>query len=329
MKTVNYLLVVSLFMLAGCSDNINEPGNPQEQIEGTTIYYTTSNGKTIFPDGVEFERFGANLVSDTYEDGQGILVFDNTVSIGRAAFSDSRLTSIEIPSGVTSIGQSAFLDCSTLTHVTIPEGVISIGDWAFEWCEKLSHINIPNSVISIGNMVFFGCESLPITNGVRYAGGCAVGVEDTSLTTYNLKNGTRFIDSHAFSQCKNMRSIVIPNGVISIGSGSFSDCKSLTSIIIPNSVTEIRGNAFGWCTSLTSITIPDNVVLIGDNAFSYCESLKEVNCKPKNPPVGGSGMFDYNASDRIIYVPYESLQLYQLAPYWSHYTYFIEGAYFE
>ena len=63
----------------------------------------------------------------------------------------------KIPSGVTSIGQSAFSDCSGLTSITIPNSVTSIGIEAFSYCSGLTSITIPNSVMSIGNYAFYFC----------------------------------------------------------------------------------------------------------------------------------------------------------------------------
>ena len=69
--------------------------------------------------------------------------------------------SAEIQSGVTSIGENAFMECYYLSgSITIPEGVKSIGENAFAFCARLTGITIPASVTSIGEAAFFGCTSL-------------------------------------------------------------------------------------------------------------------------------------------------------------------------
>ena len=68
--------------------------------------------------------------------------------------------SYTIPNSVASIGDCAFMDCSSLTSVTIPNSVTSIGGYAFLGCSSLTSITIPNSVTSIGWYAFFGCSSL-------------------------------------------------------------------------------------------------------------------------------------------------------------------------
>jgi len=82
-------------------------------------------------------------------------------SIGERAFVEcTSLTRITIPNSVTSIGDSAFIDCTSLTGVTIPNSVTSIGDGAFVGCTGLTGITIPDSVTSIGSSAFIGCTSL-------------------------------------------------------------------------------------------------------------------------------------------------------------------------
>ena len=82
-------------------------------------------------------------------------------SIGSSAFFDcSKLTSVVIPSSVTSIGSYAFYKCSGLTSVEIPAGVTSIDGRAFFGCSGLTSVEIPSSVTSIGNEAFFGCSGL-------------------------------------------------------------------------------------------------------------------------------------------------------------------------
>jgi hypothetical protein len=67
---------------------------------------------------------------------------------------------IKIPNSVTSIGESAFFNCSGLTSVTIGNSVVTIGYYAFFNCSGLTSVTIPNSVTSIGDYAFNACNSL-------------------------------------------------------------------------------------------------------------------------------------------------------------------------
>ena len=81
--------------------------------------------------------------------------------LGKYAFYGcSGLTSLTIPSGVTSISDLAFEGCSGLTSLTIPSSVTSIGDKAFYGCSELTSLTIPSSVTEIGWGAFRGCSGL-------------------------------------------------------------------------------------------------------------------------------------------------------------------------
>jgi hypothetical protein len=197
------------------------------------IWYTSSDGNIVNPNKTDV--FGANIVSNTYEDGKGVITFDGEVTtIGNGAFFECYyLTSVVLPNSVTSIGNQAFWYCIGLTSVTIPNSVTGIGVSAFAYCSGLTSITIPNSVTSIGTYAFVGCSS---------------------LTSIIIPNSVTSIGDWAFSNCSGLTSITIPNSVTRIGESAFDGCSGLTSITIPNSITTIGYKAFRNCSGLTSIT---------------------------------------------------------------------------
>ena len=270
---------------------LNSGGNSGGEVvgENNKIYYTTSDGKKLFPSDSGAATFGAILISNTYKDGQGVLTFDDSITlIGSSAFRGcSSLTSVTIPDSVTTIGNSAFYDCSSLTSVTIPDSVTTIGEDAFYNCSSLTSVTIPDSVTSIGYAAFSGCSSLMEFNG-KFAS------ED--------------------GRC------LIVDGVLN----SFAPSR-LTEYTIPNSVTSIGHLAFEQCSSLTSVTIPDSVTTIADFAFSQCWSLTSVYCKAIIPPVGDRDMFINTSYGFNIYVPMESVEAYKSAEGWSRYDWYIVG----
>lgn len=188
------------------------------------------------------------------------------------------IKSVVIEKGVTSIGNSAFEDCSSLTSVTIPDSVTSIGDWAFHSCTSLGSVTIGNSVKSIRYGAFSSCDSLQsvtIPDSVTSIGETAFFSCDT-LQSVTIGDNVKSIGNEAFGSCGSLTSVTIGDSVMSIGAAAFAFCDSLQSVTVPDSVTSIGEAAFRYCDSLQSVTISDSVTSIGNNAFYSCTSLTDV-----------------------------------------------------
>ena len=214
---------------------------------------------------------------------------ENVTSIGYAAFSEcTGLTSVTIPNSVTSIGWLAFQSCIWLTSVTIGNSVTSIGNYAFNGCTSLTSVSIGNNVTTIGDGAFSYCTSLPVFDNIRYADTYLIEAVDKSLSTYAIREGTKWIGTSAFKGCTGLTSFEIPNSVSGIGYEAFYNCTSLTSMTIPNSVTSIGNRAFSQCTGLTSVTIGNSVTSIGGSAFDGCSGLTSVTIPNSVTSIGYS-----------------------------------------
>ena len=182
------------------------------------------------------------------------------------------IRSIVVQSGVTSIGQHAFMDCANLTSVTIAGSVTSIGADAFRNCTALPSIIVPGTVNSIDLYAFMGCTNL--TNVVIQSGLSeiqqAVFKNCVSLKNVSLPDSVTRIGYSAFEGCRALTSVTIPAGLTSIGCYVFEDCSALTSMIIPETVEEILPSAFLRCTGLTALTILNPDCHIFPTAFAQC-----------------------------------------------------------
>ena len=227
-----------------------------DEVNADPLTYRVAGGKVSIV-SCDKNASGELVIPSTYE-GKPV------TSIGGSAFYNcSRITSARIPESVTSIGGSAFSGCSRLTSVRIPDSVTSIGDRAFRYCSNLTSVTIGNSVTSIEGWTFDYCGS---------------------LTSVRIPESVTSIGKKAFAHCSSLTSVTIGNSVTSIGDLAFYDSVSLTSVTIPDSVTSIGSRAFEYC-GLTSVIIGDSVTSIGSSAFAYCNSLESITFRGNAPNV--------------------------------------------
>ena len=220
----------------GTSDIVNKDGY---------LFYTYDNVNYL----LSYVGTKTNLTLPADYNGQNYKIY-------KYAFDGcSGLTSVTIPSSVTSIGSGTFRGCKGLTSISIPDSVTEIGSTAFKYCRGLTSVTIPDSVTSIGERAFYGCSG---------------------LTSISIPDSVTYIGGSAFSGCSKLTSVTIGNGVTSIGNYAFMDCSGLTSVIIPDSVTYIGERAFYNCSGLTSVTIGSSVTYIGEYAFGDCSGLKNI-----------------------------------------------------
>ena len=246
---------------------------------------------------VSLTRDGSGVVIAQYNGNLTALTIPSTIQgmpvkeIGEQAFVGKRMdytrplwngavdiTSVVIPSGVTTIGNTAFGSQQRLTSITIPGTVTSIGGEAFKGCTALASITIPNSVTSIGNSIFEGCSSLAsitIPDNVRSIGDRAFAMSGLRSITWPASVTTiQALDTYGqmgmFAGCKNLQTVIIQEGVTEIGDYAFRECTTLSSVTLPSTIKKIGTRAFLDCFALTTIVIPDTVVSITfNNSGSY------------------------------------------------------------
>ncbi|MDQ0288539.1 fibronectin type 3 domain-containing protein [Oligosphaera ethanolica] len=225
--------------------------------------------------------------------------------IGNGAFQNcSSLAAVTIPTSMTQINEAVFQSCSSLAKVTIPTSVTSIGKSAFSGCSGLTSVDIPDSVSSIGWGAFSGCSGLTSVNVpaamTSIGDGAFSGL--SGLTSIEIPASVTSIGNSAFAYCSGLTSVVIPTSVTSIGGAAFAGCGGLTSVVIPSGVTSIGENAFGGCTGLTSVVIPTSVTNIGPWAFSWCYALASVTI-PNSVSIIEEGTFSDCYSLATVTIP--------------------------
>ncbi len=330
---------------------------------GDTLYYYLDNSTAVVtcPGDIDEDVYWPDGITKP----QGALVIDNTVTyngttyivdaIGDFAFYGcDGITSVTIPSSVTTIKEWAFRNCSSLASVDIPASVADFGDYvftstaltnpiykdsvfaympvtatgeytipsqitkicggAFYECANLTHVVIPNSVTQIGSGAFLECNGL--TQPI-YNNTLFARLPVSYSGSYTIPDGITTVCASSFNYTSGLTELIMPNSVTSVGNGAFGYCTNLTSVTLSEALTEIPGFAFMRCTALPTITIPASISHIGNLAFSFCTAMDSIVVKSTTPPSVGFNAFRNVPDSCLLVVPCGKLQAYTEA--WGTY----------
>lgn len=265
-------------------------------------------------------------------------------TIGSRAFYETRLTSIDIPKGVTSIKDYAFYNSQKLEKADLPDSLTSIGEYAFNRCFSLQSVKIPAKLTTVSRSAFQSCRSLAnlelhdsITTIGAYAfGGCAFSElkipasirtiaegafeMSSNLTKLTLNEGLERIGEMAFRQSP-IDTLNCPSSLRYIGNSAFDDCTSLRQINLNEGLTNIDNYAFAH-TIPTEVVLPSSLEYCAEGAFDDCDSLVTIEVRSVMPPNtdGGCPLTGTDLTKAVLYVPVWSLAEYKLATGWNQFN---------
>ena len=248
-----------------------------------------------------------------------VIIPSTISSIDSGAFIGAGISAITIPNTVTNIAMRAFQNCDNLVSIELPNSITGISNQLFYGCDNLSSVTIPNSVITISGEAFRECINLTdvtIPSSVSQIENGAFN-QCESITSITIPDSVTIINHNTFASCEKLNDVKIGSGITIIGEGAFGNCYSLTSVTIPDNVSQISQLAFSTCTGLTNIEMGNGITSIGDRAFEDCTGLLEITCNATTPPTLGPDVFNNVPSSCKLYVPCESVALYQAAAQWQ------------
>ena len=243
-------------------------------------------------------------------------------TIGNNAFTRCYLASLELPSSLTKIDNTAFSINNSIRELVIPENVTTIGKNAFQQWSELRNIYLPASLTSIGTAIFKYCKNIEsfniddkntvycvenqclinkkthalvhgCKNSIIPKGGIVISIDEGAfsgaqdLYSIEIPSGVSVIKSETFAECSGLTEVILPNTIQKIEAQAFYQCNALSDIILPTSLAEIKSYAFAYCNSITEIVIPESVTSLGSGLFTNCINLKKVTIKNPNANISG------------------------------------------
>lgn len=237
---------------------------------GTISGNLLSDKAAFTSDGLEQQCNDLNLLYET----------DGTVHTITGTQSGFNSAVLEIPSGVTHIGENAFAGNMYLEEVRLPETVTEIKENAFRECSKLKTIDLGGTEQIYGG-AFYKCILLEEIQSIKL---------------------TEIYGESAFAYCENLSYISFPQ-LTSLGAMAFSNCRSLISVGLPN-LKQIEKNTFDSCTSITALGYGclSSVTFVDEQAFRGCSNLQSIEL-PSLKMVNQNAFFNCSSLYQFIIPP--------------------------
>ena len=208
-------------------------------------------------------------------------------SIGNEAFYNcTSLKSIGLPGSLTTIEECAFENCSSLKSLTIPNKVTKLGSYTFKNCTSLASISFPSGLKEFGIRSFDDTPWLVAQRKVYSSklvivNNILIDAAASTVTSITLPKSLEGIADCAYNSNTKVKSVVIPEGCKSIGLAAFTFCENLESVTIPSTVTYIGGNAFDE-TKWLAIQQKKNPFVIVNNILINGDACKGAITIPSN-----------------------------------------------
>ena len=260
------------------------PENPTIQPDNE-IWYTTTDGKVVTLSSDH--AFDAAVVSNTYENGKGIIRFDGNVTTmtNYAFYGDnlynSNLKSISFPETLQTF-EAGLYGCEELESIHLPSHLKSIPGHFLVMHNKLRELEFPETD-SIAENWMNGpialCSNLEKLTGPYATDDNKALIKDgkmfafagAGMTSYTVPEGVTSFSGDLFRGFQ-LEYVHFPNTLQSIGNDCFTDTP-LRELALPESVTLIKSGAFMGCHNLKSVYLPSGTD-IETSVFDQCELLE-------------------------------------------------------
>lgn len=229
------------------------------------LFAQTNFQKVTLPSTISSLGFAIFFKSDAIEE---VISSSPIAEIeGYAFYEASSFTTPNLSEQLQKIGDYAFYGCP-LTSISLPTTVSTIGDSAFERT-NLSQVNL-NNVSTIGDSCFSSCQLegvldisglSEIPNNAFYA--------NTLITAIQFSPNLRNIGNSAFEYLIKIESLELPEGLETIGESAFARCTELKDITFPSSLVNIGYYAFLATEWDLSQSGEDGVIYVGNIAYAY------------------------------------------------------------
>lgn len=176
-------------------------------------------------------------------------------------------------------------------------------EWTLPWKDythKITHISLPEGMTSIGTSAFADCKF---------------------VSSVTIPASVEVIQYSAFENCRMLANVHFAESgsLLEIGHWAFYNCHELQNVTIPEGVMNIGYAAFYGCTYMNELTLPATMLSIADNGFALCAKLQKMTVNALIPPTVDARTFEDVDRSIPVYVPAESLNLYQAAPVWQEF----------